>query len=128
MRFDPGDFRYIPDAIEELVRKSAVHMRLPMGRSARWGTPSRIHAAWAIIILQFAVYCKEEYMTSSLQPLCTPSVVHHVAEDLARLERHDLPRGDGDLFTGFGVPPDPLLLGPYEKAPKADDLNPLPFL
>src|SRR6266540_1751487 len=127
MRFDPGDFRYVPYAIEELVRKSAVHMRLPMGRSAPSGTPSRIHAAWAIIILQFAVSCKEED-DLLLAPLCTPSVIHHVPEDLTGLERHDLPRGDGDLFTGFGVPPDPLLLGPYENAPKADDLNPLPFL
>src|SRR5882724_5999435 len=127
MRFDPSDFRYIPDAIEELVRKSAVHIRLPMGRPATSGTPSCIHAAWAIIILQFAVYCKEEY-DLLLAPLCTPSVIHHIPEDLAGLERHDLPRGDGDLFTGFGVPTDPLLLGPYEKAPKADDLNPLPFL
>jgi hypothetical protein len=80
-----------------------------------------------MIILQFAAYRKEEY-DLLLAPLCSPSVIHHIPEDLAGLERHNLPRSDSDLFTGFGVPPDSLLLGSYKKAPKADDLNPLPLL
>jgi hypothetical protein len=98
-----------------------------MGRSAPSGTPSRIHAAWAIIILQFAVYCKEED-DLLLAPLCSPSIIHQVPEDLAGLERHDLPRGDNDLFAGFRVPPDAFLLRAYKKAPEADDLYSLPLL
>jgi hypothetical protein len=127
MWFDPGDFRYIPDAIKQLVRKSAVHMRLSMGPTATSGTPSPIHAAWAMIILQFTAYRKEED-DLLLTPLCSPSIIHQVSEDLAGLERHDLPRGNNDLFAGFRVPPDAFLLRAYKKAPEADDLYSLPLL